>query len=68
MSAISDATGVAVETKRETENDAMAAQLTKEVALAGGALTVRGIPLAARLVIVDDWATKNGLAIAIIDA
>ena len=68
MAAISDGTGVKVETKKETANDAMVAQLVKEIAFAGGATTVRGIPLEARRVIVDGWATKNGLVIAIIDA
>ena len=60
--------GVQVETKKETINDAMVAQLTKEVAFAGGSGTVRGAPLDAKLTEVTAWAAKNGLIIAIIDA
>ena len=67
MASISDGTGVLVETKKETINDEMVAQLTLEVARAGGASTVRGAPLDAKLTEVTAWAAKNGLAIAIMD-
>ena len=64
MAAISDGTGVKVETKKETANDAMVAQLVKEIAFAGGATTVRGVPLEVKRVEVDAWATKNGEVVA----
>ena len=66
MSSISDGTGVLVETKKETINDAMVAQLTKDLAAAGGSGTVRGAPLDAKLTEVTADAAKNVTIIAII--
>jgi hypothetical protein len=60
-------TGVQVETKRETVNDDRAAQYTAEVAKAGGALTVRGIPYEVKRLEAVAEAAKNGTIIAIID-
>jgi hypothetical protein len=67
MAAISDGTGVKVETKRESFNDDAAAQYVKEIAMVGGALTVRGIPLEVKRLAAVAAGTKNGEIIAIID-
>ena len=59
-------TGVTVETKRETNNDAYVAQATAEAALAPTG-SVRAVYYAALATAVGLHATKNGEVIAIID-
>lgn len=64
---MSDATGVLVETKRETVNDERVTQYTLEVARAGGSGTVRGAAYEVKRAEAVAEAAKNGTIIAIID-
>ena len=59
-------TGVQIETKRETVNDAYVAQATAEAALAPSG-SVRAVYYAALATAVGLYATKNGEVIAIIN-